>query len=1088
MHLKVVTIKKIESTRRTYNRLVADETLEDYSLRYTPKSFRKWSELLIANTALGSISFLALEAIGASIAISYGFSTAFWAILTASIIIFLTAIPISYHAARYNIDIDLITRSAGFGYVGSTITSLIYASFSFIFFALEAAIMAQALELYLGLPLALGYLLSSVIIIPIVFYGITLINKLQMWSQPIWLIMMVAPFIAVLMKEPQAIENFINFSGTVSLSSEFNVYHFGFAIGISLSLIAQIGEQVDYIRFMPPLKQDNKFKWWTSMLFAGPGWIILGFLKQIGGIFLASIVLLSGLSLYEAKTPIQMYYIAYEYIFDNPEVALASATFFVIISQIKINVTNAYAGSLAWSNFFSRLTHSHPGRVVWMVFNISIALMLMELGLFDVLENVLGLYSNVAIAWIGAITADLVINKPLGLSPKIIEFKRAYLFNINPVGVGSMGMASVVSIISFMGVFGDIAQSYSSIIAMTLAFTLSPLIAYLTKGKYYIARHNGLISEEAILHKCGVCDNEYEKEDMAFCPVYDVKICSLCCSLDSLCHDVCKKESKQTLRIQLGKYLKNLFFNKLSTSASLRLFDFFTFSFIILFILAVTIWMVYSMQTLHLDTNGSIYLQDSFITLFFIISIFIFVLVGWALLMKENRELAEKELFEQYKTLEESRIIIDFQANHDHLTGIGNRVYFNDRLSSAIKNAKINKTDFALFFIDLDKFKNINDTLGHLIGDKVLKVVADRLCNLIRTQDTISRLNGNEFVLIINQCKDQEYATILAKAILKSLNEPILLGKEGIDISCSIGISFYPQDYISQDKLIMNADLAMHDVKSDGRNGYKFYEKDMTSTLSKNMSIEKSLKNALIDEEFLVYYQPQVDIKTQKVTGMEALFRWKHQKYGVLEPDQFLNLKDATDLSVKIDKLIMKQAMYDFTLWHTYDLNPKKLSFNINIKQLLKEDFIKELTHTMNELRFKPIWLEFELTEEQLIFNEKGLESRLEEISKMGITLAIDNYGTGYSSVQQLKKFNISKIKIDASLILDLSEKEVNKDIIKAIITLHTTLGLRVIAQGVNTKEQKDFLQDNGCEIIQGSLYSKPVPAEMMKTFLIKGL
>ena len=434
--------------RRDYNRLVADETLEDYSLRYAPTSFRKWSELLIANTALGSISFLALEAIGASIALRYGFSTAFWAILSASIIIFLTAIPISYYAAKYNIDIDLITRSAGFGYIGSTITSLIYASFSFIFFALEAAIMAQALELYFGLPLAWGYLLSSLVIIPLVFYGFTLINKLQLWTQPVWLIMMIVPFIAVLLKEPEAVQSFVSFSGTVSGTSDFNLYYFGFAMGISLALIAQIGEQVDYLRFMQPLQKNNRVRWWTAMLLAGPGWIILGFLKQMGGIFLAGLVLLAGLSLYDAKTPIQMYAIGYQYVFESPQTALAVATFFVVISQIKINVTNAYAGSLAWSNFFSRVTHSHPGRVVWMVFNIGIALLLMELGLFDVLEKVLGLYSNVAIAWIGAITADLIINKPLGLSPKVAEFKRAYLYSINPVGVGSMGFASVIAIIS----------------------------------------------------------------------------------------------------------------------------------------------------------------------------------------------------------------------------------------------------------------------------------------------------------------------------------------------------------------------------------------------------------------------------------------------------------------------------------------------------------------------------------------------------------------------------------------------------------------------------------------------------------------
>ena len=352
---------------------------------------------------MGSISFLALEAIGASIAILFGFTTAFWAILTASVIIFLTAIPISYYAARYNIDIDLITRSAGFGYVGSTITSLIYASFSFIFFALEAAILAQGLELYFALPLAWGYLLSSLIIIPLVFYGITLINKLQLWTQPVWIIMMIAPFIAVLLKEPEAVNAFLNFSGTVSENSEFSFYYFGFAVGISLSLIAQIGEQVDYLRFMPPLQKNNRIRWWSSLLLAGPGWIILGFLKQIGGIFLAAIVLLTGLSISEAKTPVQMYYIGYQYIFDNPEIALLASTLFVIVSQIKINVTNAYAGSLAWSNFFSRVTHSHPGRVVWMIFNISIALLLMEMGVFNVLEKVLGLYSNVAIAWIGAI-------------------------------------------------------------------------------------------------------------------------------------------------------------------------------------------------------------------------------------------------------------------------------------------------------------------------------------------------------------------------------------------------------------------------------------------------------------------------------------------------------------------------------------------------------------------------------------------------------------------------------------------------------------------------------------------------------------
>ena len=643
---------KTSKNSRKYNQLIADETIEDYSLRYTPKSFRKWSELLIANTAMGSISFLALEAIGATIAIQYGFTTAFWAILTASLIIFFTAIPISYYAARYNIDIDLITRSAGFGYVGSTFTSLIYASFSFIFFALEAAIMAQALELYFGLPLGWGYLLSSLVIIPFVFYGVTMINRLQLWTQPIWIIMMFTPYVAVLVKEPEAMHMFSSFSGTLSHSSEFNLFYFGSAIGISLSLIAQIGEQVDYLRFMPPLTEKNRFRWWGSMLLAGPGWIILGFMKQIGGIFLASIVLVAGFSLSDAKTPIEMYNIGYQYVFDNPNNALIAATIFVVISQIKINVTNAYAGSLAWSNFFSRITHSHPGRVVWMLFNIAISLLLMELGLFDVLAKVLGLYSNIAIAWIGAIFADLVINKPLGLSPKIVEFKRAYLYNVNPVGVGSMGIASIISIVAFMGFFGDFAQSYSAILAMVIAIVLSPFIAFLTDGKYYIAREKEAIFEERTHATCATCNHEYEIEDMAYCPLHNSDICSLCCSLDSLCHDICKVESEHSFRSKLAKIISIIFANKISQVMSLRVFDFTLISSGLLFTVGIIGWMSYSMQADKIPLEYRDILQSTIFDFSLVVGILISIVSWWIILIQDSRKRAETELELQNDDLE----------------------------------------------------------------------------------------------------------------------------------------------------------------------------------------------------------------------------------------------------------------------------------------------------------------------------------------------------------------------------------------------------------------------------------------------------
>lgn len=533
---------KITTIRREYNAWVANETMEDYALRYAPPSFRKWSEYIVANTALGGISFLALEAIGGSIAISYGFANAFWGIFVASVVIFLTGIPIAYYASKYNIDMDLLTRGAGFGYIGSTITSLIYASFTFIFFALEATIMAQALELYFHLPLAIGHLLCSILIIPLVIFGITLIAQLQVWTQPIWLTLMILPYIFVLYKEPASWSNWLNFSGNSPSGAGFDPLLFGAAASVSFSLIAQIGEQVDYLRFMPDETKENRGKWWFAVILAGPGWIILGAAKQLGGSFLTALAVNHGIGIEQANEPIQMYLLGFQAMFSNPGVVLAVATFFVVLSQIKINVTNAYAGSLAWSNFFSRLTHTHPGRIVWLIFNVAIALLLMELGVFHTLEKVLGLYSNVAIAWIGALVADLVVNKPLGISPPYIEFKRAHLYNINPVGFGSMVIASIVSIVAFIGALGAVAQAFSPFIALLLAFVLSPIIALLTKGKYYIAREDVYLhkSDECSAIACSICEYEYEKQDMAYCPVYDGPICSLCCSLDARCHDACK--------------------------------------------------------------------------------------------------------------------------------------------------------------------------------------------------------------------------------------------------------------------------------------------------------------------------------------------------------------------------------------------------------------------------------------------------------------------------------------------------------------------------------------------------------------------
>ncbi|WP_311224100.1 MULTISPECIES: ATP-binding protein [unclassified Acidovorax] len=532
--------QQVVKVRRDYNSWVATETMEDYALRFTPQRFRRWSEWRVANTAFGAASFLVLEAVGATLLVQYGWANAFWAILATGLIIFMAGWPISVYAARHGVDMDLLTRGAGFGYIGSTITSLIYATFTFIFFALEAAVMAYALELALDIPPRWGYLICALVVIPLVTHGVSAISRLQMWTQPLWLVMLVVPFVFVWVREPGAFSGVLHYGGESGSGAAFSLPLFGAALTVGIALITQMGEQADYLRFMPAHTPARRGRWWLGVLMGGPGWVVLGVIKMLGGALLAYLAITHMVPVERAVDPNQMYLAAYEYVFPHYGWAVAATALFVVVSQIKINVTNAYAGSLAWSNFFSRLTHSHPGRVVWVVFNTLIAFMLMEMNVFKALGQVLGLYSNIAIAWMMAVVADLVVNKPLGLSPKGIEFKRAHLYDINPVGVGAMVLASALSIGAHLGFFGPLAQAFSAVIAMVTAFVSAPLIAWATRGRYYLARPAVVIGDPAGVQRCVVCEREYEAPDMAQCPAYRGAICSLCCTLDARCGDMCK--------------------------------------------------------------------------------------------------------------------------------------------------------------------------------------------------------------------------------------------------------------------------------------------------------------------------------------------------------------------------------------------------------------------------------------------------------------------------------------------------------------------------------------------------------------------
>src|SRR6478609_6275976 len=517
------------------------ETLEDYTLRFAPRSYRKWSTRVVGISALGGIAYLADFAIGANIGIAYGTTNALWGILIFAVVVMVTGFPLAYYAARYNVDLDLVTRGSGFGYYGSVVTNVIFATFTFIFFALEGSIMAQGLKLGLGIPLWLGYAASTLIIFPLVIYGMKVLSTLQVWTTPLWLVLMVAPFVYLVVSHPESVGQFFAYQGENGVQG----FDFGstlLAAGVCLSLIAQIAEQNDYLRFMPPKTPENKRSWWTWMFLAGPGWVIFGAIKQIVGLFLA-VYLIANVadSTGIANQPVHQFLEIYENFLPG-WLAMTLAVVLVVISQIKINVTNAYSGSLAWTNSFTRVTKTYPGRLVFLGFNLLIALVLMEANMFDFLNTILGFYANCGMAWVVVVASDIVFNKYLlKLSPMQPEFRRGMLYAVNPVGFGSMLAAAGVSIVVFFGGLGPALQPFSPLVAILLAMVLPPVLALATRGRYYLRRTDDGIdapmedehgNPSGLIMQCHVCREQIERPDLAACAAHDAVVCSLCLSQD----------------------------------------------------------------------------------------------------------------------------------------------------------------------------------------------------------------------------------------------------------------------------------------------------------------------------------------------------------------------------------------------------------------------------------------------------------------------------------------------------------------------------------------------------------------------------
>ena len=443
-----------------------------------------------------------------------------------------------------------------------------------------------------------------------------------------------------------------------------------------------------------------------------------------------------------------------------------------------------------------------------------------------------------------------------------------------------------------------------------------------------------------------------------------------------------------------------------------------------------------------------------------------------------RRETAEKTLLLQ-------KDILDYQAHHDPLTELPNRALFKESLSKAIEKAKRHGNELALFFIDIDRFKQINDSLGHGIGDKVLQEVSERIKDVLRKEDTLARLGGDEFTVLVEDMKQELDASYIAQKILDSLSVPVEVDFHNLYITASIGISIYPKDDTDMDRLLMFADAAMYKAKDEGKNNFQFYSAEMTVLAFEHVHMVADLREALVNDEFFVYYQPQINAKSGKLIGVEALVRWQQPDRGLVPPNKFITLAEETGLIVQLDRWVMKTAIRQIVQWYRSGDEPGVLSLNLAMQQLHQKDFIKILQEMLIDEECKPEWLELEVTESQIMKEPEKAIAILKKISEMGIRLAIDDFGTGYSSLSYLKRLPIDKLKIDQSFVKDLPYDEEDVAISKAVIALAKSLNLNVIAEGVETEEQKDFLMNNGCENIQGYYYARPMPPDEVKAMFL---
>jgi diguanylate cyclase (GGDEF)-like protein/PAS domain S-box-containing protein len=466
-------------------------------------------------------------------------------------------------------------------------------------------------------------------------------------------------------------------------------------------------------------------------------------------------------------------------------------------------------------------------------------------------------------------------------------------------------------------------------------------------------------------------------------------------------------------------------------------------------------------EWLHQRTNGSVFLGEVCLTAL--------TLSGRRTLLATMHDITDRKVAEER---------VKYLAYHDALTGLPNRTLLEDRLIKALAVARRQKHKVALLFLDLDGFKNINDSLGHSVGDFLLQEIAERLKTWGREEDTVARLGGDEFVIMLTQVKVSLDAAVAAERLMDAMTTEFVVQDRPLSISCSVGISIFPEHGVNFEALMRSADAAMYSAKESGRNNYRFFTADMNAQAAEQLILENSLRLALDKGELFLVYQPQMDISTGRITGLEALLRWQHPDLGLVPPDKFIQIAENSALILPIGEWVLRTACSQGRKWQEQGLPAVTVAVNVSPVQFRREGFCKLIRRVLHETGLAPQYLELELTESLLLTNAEVMVSVVEELKAMGVTLAIDDFGTGYSNFTSLRQFGVSKLKIDGSFIRDVATNPDDSAITAAIISMAKSLRLKVIAEGVENEEQMSFLRSHQCDGIQGYYFSRPISPE----------